>query len=145
MTIAKTFVAVIRRHSRSSLNFTENHTLNGCLSTDAGITHDILLVQRQLLCLALLRCQDSYSIYIFPQTWCQIRELMCRYSTPPTSFQPCARTLYQSSGSVTFLHESGSCYFHHWPSRCDANRKLIFLKVFLLITFWTYIYIIIQR
>ncbi len=36
---------------------------------------------------------------------------------------------------------SGSCYFRHWPSQ-DANKKLIFLQVFLLITFWRYMYII---
>jgi hypothetical protein len=36
---------------------------------------------------------------------------------------------------------SGSCYFRHWPSQ-DANKKLIFKKVFLLITFWRYMYII---
>ncbi len=36
---------------------------------------------------------------------------------------------------------SGSCYFRHWPSQ-DPNKKLIFKKVFLLITFWRYMYII---
>ncbi len=35
---------------------------------------------------------------------------------------------------------SGSCYFLHWPSRCQ--QKTIF---FLLNTFWRYIYIIYQR
>ncbi len=39
---------------------------------------------------------------------------------------------------------SGSCYFRHWPSRCQ--QKTNFLTQFvLLITFWSYIYIIFQR
>ncbi len=36
---------------------------------------------------------------------------------------------------------SGSCYFRHWPSQ-DANKKLIFLQVFLLNTLGRYMYII---
>ncbi len=36
---------------------------------------------------------------------------------------------------------SGSYYFRHWPSQ-DANEILIFKKVFLIITFWMYMYII---
>ncbi len=36
---------------------------------------------------------------------------------------------------------SGSCHFRHWPSQ-DGNKKLIFKKVFLLITFSRYMYII---
>ncbi len=39
---------------------------------------------------------------------------------------------------------SGSCYFRHWPSQ-DANKKLVFKKVFLLITFWRYMYIIFTK
>ncbi len=38
---------------------------------------------------------------------------------------------------------SGSCYFRHWPSRCQ--QKTVFKNVFLIITFWRYIYIIFQR
>ncbi len=35
----------------------------------------------------------------------------------------------------------GSCYFRHWPSQ-DANKMQFFQKVFLLVTFWRYTYII---
>jgi hypothetical protein len=48
-------------------------------------------------------------------------------------------------GSMPLTNESGSwsCYFCHWPSRCQ--QKVIFLtQFFLLITFWRYIYIIFQ-
>ncbi len=34
---------------------------------------------------------------------------------------------------------SGSCYFRHWPSRWTKNQ---FFQLFLLISFWMYIYII---
>ncbi len=46
-------------------------------------------------------------------------------------------------GSMPLTNGSGSgtCYFRHWPSQ-DANKKLIFEKVFLSISFWRYIYII---
>ncbi len=45
---------------------------------------------------------------------------------------------------------SGACYFCHRPSRCQQkNNKIFFFliltQVFLLITFWRYIYIIFQR
>jgi hypothetical protein len=36
---------------------------------------------------------------------------------------------------------SGSFYFRQWPSQ-DANKKLFFYIVFLLITLWRYMYII---
>ncbi len=36
---------------------------------------------------------------------------------------------------------SGSCYFRHWPSRCQQKTNLS-NTVFLLITFWRYIYIV---
>ncbi len=39
---------------------------------------------------------------------------------------------------------SGSCYFRHWPSRRQQKTNLK-INVFLLITFWRYIYIIFQR
>ncbi len=38
---------------------------------------------------------------------------------------------------------SGSCYFRQRPS--GGQQKLFFFKVFLLITFWSYIYIIFQK
>ncbi len=43
-------------------------------------------------------------------------------------------------GSMPLTNGSGSCYFRHWPSRCKQKTNL--KKVFLLITFWRYIYII---
>ncbi len=65
----------------------------------------------------------------------------------------------QCSGSMTFwcgsgsadpclwLMEpgpgSGSCYFRHWPLRCQQKTNLT--QFFLLVTFWRYIYIIFQR
>ncbi len=39
---------------------------------------------------------------------------------------------------------SGSCYFRHWPSRCQQKTNFL-TQFFLLITFWSYIYIIFQR
>ena len=42
-------------------------------------------------------------------------------------------------GSMPRTNGFGSCYFRHWPSR-DANKKQIFKKVFLVITFWRYRY-----
>ncbi len=47
--------------------------------------------------------------------------------------------LTNGSGSV-----SGSCYFRHWPSRCQQKTNFL-TQFFLLITFWSYIYIIFQR
>ncbi len=41
-------------------------------------------------------------------------------------------------GSVPVINRSGSCYFHQWPSR--RQQKIIL--VFLLTTYWMYIYII---
>ncbi len=38
----------------------------------------------------------------------------------------------------------GSCYFRHWPSRCQQKTKFL-TQFFLLITFWRYNYIIFQR
>ncbi len=39
---------------------------------------------------------------------------------------------------------SGSGSFRQWLSRC-RNKKYFFLKVFMLISFWRYIHIILQR
>ena len=39
---------------------------------------------------------------------------------------------------------SGSWYFRHWPTRCQQKTNFL-TKFFLLITFWSYIYIIFQR
>jgi hypothetical protein len=39
---------------------------------------------------------------------------------------------------------SGSCYFRHWPSRCQQKTNLK-KKLFCLFFFWRYIYIIFQR
>ncbi len=39
---------------------------------------------------------------------------------------------------------SGSCYFRHWPLRCQQKTNFL-TQFFLLITFWSYIYIIFQR
>ncbi len=39
---------------------------------------------------------------------------------------------------------SGSCYVRHWPSRCQPKTNFL-TQFFLLITFWSYIYIIFQR
>ncbi len=39
---------------------------------------------------------------------------------------------------------SGSCYFRHWPSRCQQKTNFL-TKFFLLVTFWRYIYVIFQR
>ncbi len=38
----------------------------------------------------------------------------------------------------------GSCYFLHWPSRCQQKTNFS-TQFFLLITFWRYIYIIFRR
>jgi len=39
---------------------------------------------------------------------------------------------------------SGSCYFRHWPSECQQKTNFV-KQVFLIITFWRYIYIILHR
>ncbi len=39
---------------------------------------------------------------------------------------------------------SGSCCFRHWPSRCQKKTNFL-TQFFLLITFWSCIYIIFQR
>ena len=39
---------------------------------------------------------------------------------------------------------SGSCYIRHWPSRCQQENNF-WTQFFLLITFWSHIYIIFQR
>ncbi len=39
---------------------------------------------------------------------------------------------------------SGSCYFRHWPSRCQQKTNFL-IQFFLRITFYSYIYIIFQR
>ncbi len=38
----------------------------------------------------------------------------------------------------------GSCYYCNWPSRCQQKTNFL-TQFFLLITFWSYIYIIFQR
>ncbi len=38
----------------------------------------------------------------------------------------------------------GSCFFRHWPSRCQ-QKTICFWTFFLLITVWKYIYMIFQR
>ncbi len=40
--------------------------------------------------------------------------------------------------------ESGSFYFRHWPSRCQQKTNFL-TQFFLRMTFWSYIYIILQR
>ncbi len=47
-------------------------------------------------------------------------------------------------GSVPLTNGSGSCYFRHWPSKCQQKNNFL-TQFFLLITFWSYIYIIFQR
>jgi hypothetical protein len=51
-------------------------------------------------------------------------------------------------GSMPLTNGSGSgsrsCYFRHWPSRCQQKSNFL-TQFFLLITFWSYIYIIFQR
>ncbi len=47
-------------------------------------------------------------------------------------------------GSMPLTNGSGSCYFRHWPSRCQQKTNFL-THFFLLITFWRYIYIIFQR
>ncbi len=63
-------------------------------------------------------------------------------SSSSKHYQSC---LKQCCGSMTFWGGSGcgsgSCYFRHWPSQ-DVNKKLIFKSLFLLITFWRYMYVI---
>ena len=39
---------------------------------------------------------------------------------------------------------SGSCCFRHWPSRCQQKTHFL-TQFFLLITFWSYSYIIFQK
>ncbi len=53
------------------------------------------------------------------------------------SSDPCLRLMDPDPGS-------GSCYFRHWPSRCQQKTNFL-IPFFLLITFWSYIYIIFQR
>ena len=47
-------------------------------------------------------------------------------------------------GSMPLTNGSGSCYFRHWPSRCQQKTNF-FTQFFLLVTFWRYIYIIFPR
>ncbi len=46
-------------------------------------------------------------------------------------------------GSMPLTNGSGSCYFRHWPSRWQQKTNFL-TQFFLLITFWSYIYIIFQ-
>ncbi len=46
-------------------------------------------------------------------------------------------------GSMPLTNGSGSCYFRHWPLRCQQKTNFL-SQFFLLITFWGYIYIIFQ-
>ncbi len=82
------------------------------------------------------------------------REWSCSLSSSPSSSPPRQGSKLliintRCTGSVTFWSGSGSrlgfglCYFRHWPSRRQQKTK--FKKVFLIITFWRYIYIIFQR
>jgi hypothetical protein len=48
------------------------------------------------------------------------------------------------SGYMPLTNGSGSCYFRHWPARCQQKTNFL-TQFFLLITFWRYIYIIFQR
>ncbi len=52
----------------------------------------------------------------------------------------------QIRGSMPLTNGSGSgtCYFRHWPSRCQQKTNFL-TQFFLLITFRRYIYIIFQR
>ncbi len=52
---------------------------------------------------------------------------------------PDPRIHASESGSI----RSGSCCFHHWPSRRLQKTNLL-KQIFPLITFWRYIYIILQ-
>ncbi len=44
-------------------------------------------------------------------------------------------------GSMSLTNGSGSCYFRHWPLRCQQNK--FFNTIFS--AYWRYIYIIFQR
>ncbi len=69
------------------------------------------------------QCSGSMGFFVW---WIRIR---IRGSMPLTNGSGCG---------------SGSCYFRHWPSR-GQQKTNFFYKVFLLITFWRYIYIIFQK
>ncbi len=52
--------------------------------------------------------------------------------------------LIRIRGSMPLTNGSGSCYFRHWPSRCQQKTNFL-TQFFLLITFWSNIYIIFQK
>ncbi len=54
------------------------------------------------------------------------------------------RIRIRGSRSLTNGSGSGSCYFRHWPSRCQQKTNFL-TQFFLLVTFWRYIFIIFQR
>ncbi len=47
-------------------------------------------------------------------------------------------------GSMPLTNGSETFYFRRWPSRCQQKTKF-FTQFFLLLTFWSYIYIIFQK
>ncbi len=80
----------------------------------------------------------EYRISIIVKAVLGIRDILVRIRIPRSA------PLTQCCGSMTFWGGSGSCYFRHWPSRCQQKTNFL-TQFFLLITFWRYIYIIFQR
>ncbi len=83
-----------------------------------------------------------FSIHIFP--FCQCCGSMTFWGGSGSgSADPCLWLLGPDSDPDPDPG-SGSCYFRHWPSRCQQKTNFL-TQFFLLITFWRYIYIIFLR
>ncbi len=87
-----------------------------------------------------------YIPYLVPSEHCQQTVNQCSESM---TFW-CGSRSWSDPRTIPLTNGSGSrcgsrsCYFHHWPSR-GRQKTNFFIKFFLFINFWRYIYIIFQR
>ena len=72
-----------------------------------------------------------------------VNTVFCSVKKFSYALNQCCGSMPLTNGSE-FRSGSGSCYFRHWPSRCQQKTNFL-TQFFLLITFWRYIYIIFQR
>ncbi len=112
-----------RRTTGSSCNWWIHGTTGRLIEWFLCRKHLSQLWARKLQGAAVISVADPFHFRVDPCLW-----LMDPDSDPDSDPDP---------GSESF-------YFRHWPSRCQQKTNFL-TQFFLLMTFWSYIYIIFQR
>jgi hypothetical protein len=119
--LAKMCEEIYLIHTRAKLKWDECQLVTNSCGFTTGMTRELIAVQLP----AVFRIHDIL-------VWIRIR---IRGSMPLTNGSG-----YPDSDPDPDPG-SGSCYFSHWPSRCQKKTNFL-TQFFLLVTYWRYIYII---